>query len=84
VAPNGIDHELRRLYYDIAGTAHRPAVTALTRLVPTSQVLFGSDHPFVPLQETAEGMMELDFPAADIQAIGRDNALALLPERARA
>src|SRR5262245_25072033 len=29
-APNGIEYELRRLYYDIAGTAYRPAVAALT------------------------------------------------------
>ena len=80
VAPNGIDHELRRLYYDIAGTAHRPAVAALSRLVPATQILFGSDHPFVPLRETAEGMMRLDFATTDIQSIGWDNATALLPE----
>lgn len=78
-APNGIEYELKRLYYDIAGTAYRPAIAALTSLVPTTQILFGSDDPFVPLAETAEGVMQLDFSADDLQRIACDNALALLP-----
>ena len=78
-APNGIEHELKRLYYDIAGTAYRPAIAALTSLVPTTQILFGSDNPYVPLAETAEGLTQLGFSPGDLQRIGRDNALALLP-----
>ena len=78
-APHGIEYELRRLYYDIAGTAYRPAIAALTSLVPTTQILFGSDNPFVPLAETAEGMTRVGFSSADLHLIGRDNALALLP-----
>jgi predicted TIM-barrel fold metal-dependent hydrolase len=38
-APNGIEFELKRLYYDIAGTAYRPAIAALTSLVPTTQAM---------------------------------------------
>jgi hypothetical protein len=45
--PDGIEHELDRLYYDIAGTAHPPAVAALRNLVPDTQILFGSDEPHV-------------------------------------
>jgi len=78
-APNGIEYELKRLYYDIAGTAYRPAIAALTSLVPITQILFGSDNPFVPLAETAEGIMHLGFSANDLERIGRDNALTLLP-----
>jgi predicted TIM-barrel fold metal-dependent hydrolase len=78
-APNGIEYELKRLYYDIAGTAYRPAIAALTSLVPTTQILFGSDNPFVPLAETADGIMQLGFSAEDLARIGRDNALTLLP-----
>lgn len=78
-APNGIEYELKRLYYDIAGTAYRPAIAALASLVPTTQILFGSDNPFVPLAETAEGIMQLGFSADDLARIGRDNALTLLP-----
>ena len=82
-APHGIEYELTRLYYDIAGTAYRPAIAALTKLVSVKQILFGSDNPFVPLRETAERMTELGLSAADLQAIGRDNALALLPNLGR-
>jgi 6-methylsalicylate decarboxylase len=82
-APNGIEYELRRLYYDIAGTANRPAIAALTQMVPTTQILFGSDNPFVPLRETAQGMTQLGLSAETLRAIGRDNALALLPRLSR-
>jgi predicted TIM-barrel fold metal-dependent hydrolase len=82
-APNGIEYELKRLYYDIAGTAYRPAMAALTSLVSTSQILFGSDNPYVPLGETAEGMSRLGLSVVDLQAIGRNNALALLPRLVR-
>ena len=77
--PNGIEYELKRLYYDIAGTAYRPAIAAPTSLVPATQILFGSDNPFVTLAETAEGMMQLGFSADNVRRIGRDNALALMP-----
>jgi predicted TIM-barrel fold metal-dependent hydrolase len=78
-APNGIEYELKRLYYDIAGTAYRPAIAALTRMVPTTQILFGSDNPFVPLADTAEGITQLGFSADDLARIDRDNALSLIP-----
>jgi 6-methylsalicylate decarboxylase len=78
-APNGIEYELKRLYYDIAGTAFLPAIAALTRLVSTSQILFGSDNPFIPLADTAVGVTKLGLSARDLQRIGRENALALLP-----
>jgi predicted TIM-barrel fold metal-dependent hydrolase len=79
-APNGIEYELKRHYYDIAGTAYRPAIAALTSFVPSTQILFGSDNPYVPLAETAEGLTQLGFSPGDLQRIGRGNALALLPE----
>lgn len=81
--PNGIEYELMRLYYDIAGTAYRPAIAALTSLVSTTHILFGSDNPYVPLAETAEGMLRIGFAAADLQLIGHENALALLPRLSR-
>lgn len=82
-APNGIEYELRRLHYDIAGTAYRPAIAALTSFVPTTQILFGSDHPFIPLAETAEGVTKLGFSESDLQRIVHDNALRLMPRLKR-
>jgi predicted TIM-barrel fold metal-dependent hydrolase len=77
--PNGVDYELKRLYYDIAVSGYRPAIAALTGLIPTNQILFGSDFPYRPLGETADTMPQLGLSDADLDAIGRDNALALLP-----
>jgi len=55
-------------------------MAALTSLAPVSQVLFGTDYPFGPhLVQIVEGLKSLSFTAAELQAIGRDNALALLP-----
>lgn len=81
--PNGVDYELKRLYYDIAVSGHRPAVAALTSFIPMSQILFGSDFPYRALDETADTVAQLGLSAADLQAIGRDNALALLPNLPR-
>ena len=44
-----------------------------------TQILFGGDYPFVPIAETAVGMTKVGLSAADLQAIGRDNAARLLP-----
>jgi predicted TIM-barrel fold metal-dependent hydrolase len=81
--PNGVDYELKRLYYDIAVSGHRPAIAALTSFIPMSQILFGSDFPYRALGETAESLPQLGLSAADLQAVGRDNALTLLPNLAR-
>ena len=41
--------------------------------------LFGSDYPFVPIPQTTVGLTKLGIAAADLQAIERGNAQALLP-----
>jgi len=79
VLPNGVEHELRRLYYDIAVSGFRPAISALTGLVPIRQILFGSDFPYRKLGETADTLERLGFADADIAAIARGNAASLLP-----
>jgi predicted TIM-barrel fold metal-dependent hydrolase len=79
----GIEAALRRLHYDIAVGGHRPAIAALTSLVPTSQILFGSDHPYRPLSETAATLGQIGFSEAELLSVGRDNALTLLPRLRR-
>ncbi len=37
--PKGIEYEIRRHHYDIAGTAFRPAIAALTSIVPKSNLV---------------------------------------------
>ena len=42
-APDGIEAEFRRLYYDTANATHPASMAALTSLVPMSQITYGSD-----------------------------------------
>jgi 6-methylsalicylate decarboxylase len=77
--PNGVEYELKRLHYEIANSGNRSAMAALMNLVPSSQIMFGTDCPFVPTGVTATGMLTLGLSAEDLQLIGRGNALALFP-----
>lgn len=79
LAPRGIEDELGQHFYDLAGSANKPAVAAIRGLVPVSQILMGSDNPYVPLAETARDLQTLGLSAAELRAIRRDNALNLLP-----
>ncbi len=77
--PQGLDHELQRLYYDVANSANRAAIGALTAIVPLSQVMLGSDYPYVPIGVTNDGLNDLGLSAVDLAAVRRGNALKLLP-----
>lgn len=77
--PNGVEYELKRLHYEIANSANRPAMAALMNLVPVSQVLLGTDYPFIPMPATAGELSNLGLSIANLQAIRRDNARALFP-----
>jgi predicted TIM-barrel fold metal-dependent hydrolase len=77
--PNGVDYELRRLYYEIANSTHPAAAAALMHLVPSSQILFGTDYPFIPMLANADGLSRLGLSAGDLHAIRQDSALALFP-----
>lgn len=80
--PNGVEYELKRLYYEIANSANAHTMAALLSLVPVSQIMFGTDYPFVPIEITADGMHALGLSDKDLRAIGGDNALALLKNKA--
>jgi predicted TIM-barrel fold metal-dependent hydrolase len=78
-APNGVLHELRRLYYDTAQAANPPAMSALLALTAVSQVLFGSDYPLLGVSHTKTGLASLGLSSEDLDAIGSHNALRLFP-----
>jgi 6-methylsalicylate decarboxylase len=76
--PRGYAAELAKFHYDIAQANHAGALAALTKVAPSSQILFGSDYPFRGAAEAAAGVAKY-FGEKDVQAIERDNALRLLP-----
>jgi predicted TIM-barrel fold metal-dependent hydrolase len=73
-----VDHELRRFYYDTAQVSNEVTVSALAKLVPVSQILFGTDYPYRTGKEHVDGLRQR-FNAADLRAIDRANALRILP-----
>jgi predicted TIM-barrel fold metal-dependent hydrolase len=77
--PRGVLAELRRFFYDTAWSAHPMALTSLTKLVPASQIVFGSDYPYRTGEDHVKGLLEYGFSAADLRAIESQNALRLLP-----
>jgi predicted TIM-barrel fold metal-dependent hydrolase len=77
--PNGVEHELERFYYDTAQAAHPYALASLTRLVPTSQIVFGTDYPYRTAADHVNGLTAYGFTPTDLMAIDRDNILRLLP-----
>jgi predicted TIM-barrel fold metal-dependent hydrolase len=77
--PNGVEHELRKFYYELAQASYRSALAALTPLVPFSQLLFGTDHPFRKASEHMALLREFGFGDAEIDALTRGNPAVLLP-----
>ncbi|HXC27313.1 MAG TPA: amidohydrolase family protein [Stellaceae bacterium] len=79
IAPQGVMHELTRLYYDTANAYFASTMAALLKFVPASQVLFGSDYPYYTLEQNVDGLGEIALTQAERQAIDRGNAARLLP-----
>jgi predicted TIM-barrel fold metal-dependent hydrolase len=79
LAPQGYEAELKRLYYDTANATHPASMAALLKLVPGSQVVFGTDYPYVPIHPQVEALETQGLPADLVQAIESGNAKRLLP-----
>jgi len=78
IAPEGIFAELARLHYDTANATSVPAMTALLKLVPVSQVTYGTDYPYFPLDQN-KNLDKLGLSSADVKAIESGNAARLIP-----
>src|SRR6202022_1870300 len=75
-APDGIEAEFRRLYYDTANATSAPAMAALMKLVPATQVTFGTDYPYFPGNQIA-ALRGLALPPDQLRAIENGNAMGL-------
>jgi predicted TIM-barrel fold metal-dependent hydrolase len=78
--PEGPIHYLRKFYYDTANASTIHPLASLMKLVPASQVVFGTDFPFLTARATASELRETGlFGAEDLRAIERGNAATLMP-----
>jgi predicted TIM-barrel fold metal-dependent hydrolase len=80
--PGGPEPIVRKYFYEIAQGNTPGQFAALLKLVPVSQVLFGSDFPYREAAEAAEGLDAYGFNSADRAAINRDTAIRLIPRLA--
>ena len=53
-------------------------MSALVKMVPVSQIVFGSDFPYRFAPEYTKYLPTF-FKGADLKAVDRDNALRLIP-----
>ena len=79
--PNGFIAAMKRFHFDVAGAANRGALASLLQLVTPSQIVFGTDFPpGGSSASVAKALADVGlFSPADLQAIGRGNAVTLLP-----
>jgi predicted TIM-barrel fold metal-dependent hydrolase len=81
--PDGTLAELKRFYYDTAQTANKPAMLALSAIVPTSQIVFGTDFPYRTSIDHITALRDCGvFSESQLADIERGNALKLLPRLA--
>ena len=73
-----VDGELNRFYYDTAQISNAVTIGALAKLVPISQIVYGTDYPYRTGLEHVTGLGAV-FAGADLMAIERENALRIIP-----
>jgi len=78
IAPEGYEAEFRRLYYDTANATHPASMAALLKLVPASQVVYGSDYPYVPMNTQVAALRGQGLPEGIVSSIESANARRLL------
>ena len=78
VLPQGVLHEIKRFYYDTAQGHHEGAMAALRVLVPSSQIMFGSDYPSLPYERIFKEWNELGYKDEVMEKIMHGNAERVL------
>src|SRR5262249_46871844 len=76
-APDGVEAEFRRLFYDTANATHPASMAALTTLIPLSQITYGSDYPYYTLNQIEN--LRRTLSPQDLAAVSIGNAVRLLP-----
>jgi predicted TIM-barrel fold metal-dependent hydrolase len=78
--PEGPIHYLQKFYYDTANASTVHPLASLTKLVKPTQILFGTDFPFLTAKATAADLRATGmFSDTDLAAIDRGNAVELMP-----
>ncbi|MGA2941007.1 MAG: amidohydrolase family protein [Xanthobacteraceae bacterium] len=77
--PDGPLPVVQKFYYEIAQGNLPGQFAALLKLVPVSQIMFGSDYPYREAIEAVQGLNDYPFSDAERSSINRETALRLMP-----
>jgi 6-methylsalicylate decarboxylase len=75
--------QLRKFYFDTAGSANPVTMQGLKTLVGPSQILYGTDFPFGGTDGPAaivRNLQRCGFTATELTGVERENALRLVPK----
>jgi 6-methylsalicylate decarboxylase len=75
----GLRDEFKQIYFDVAHAGYDIPISAITKIVPASHLMFGSDYPIFNPSVTINPLNLDGLTPADIQAINRGNAERLFP-----
>lgn len=78
-----MEGELKRFYYDTAQISGVMTLEALSKLVPVSQIVYGTDFPYRTAADHTKGVTAF-FKGDDLRKVDRENALRLIPSLGRA
>lgn len=73
-----VQAELNRFHYDTAQVSLDGTLAALAKLVPISQIVYGTDFPYRTAAEHSKGVDAI-FDEDDRKRVNRENALSILP-----
>jgi 6-methylsalicylate decarboxylase len=78
--PDGFPAAAAKFYYDTAQTSNPAAMSALRKVVPVTQIVYGTDYPFRTEADHVKGLKDCGvFSADDLRLVERENILPLLP-----
>ena len=81
--PGGWTPVANKMHYDIAQVPNKPALSALSAVVQSSQILFGTDFPWLDSAHHVKGLKESGvFNEAQLRQIDIENAARLMPQYA--
>lgn len=78
MTPEQVNGQLRRFYYDTAMVMNDATIAALVKMMPVSQIVYGTDFPYRSSIDYSDGLPAY-FKGDDLKAVERDNALRLIP-----
>jgi predicted TIM-barrel fold metal-dependent hydrolase len=73
-----VERELHRFFYDTAQVANPVTLSAMAKLMPITQIVYGTDFPYRAAADHTRGITAF-FGSEDLKKIDRENALRILP-----